>query len=338
MCRSRTCTWEIYCACVPAKRCRWTASSWRARARSTNRCSPASPPGHQARRRQGHRRHAEHHGQPHDALGARRRRDHALADRSDGGAGAALEGADAADGGSRRRLLRRDGRADRRRDILRVGTARRGAGLAVRAHQRRIRADHRVSLRARPCNADVDHGGDGKSGDAGHSVSRCVGHREFPAARHDDRRQDRHADRRQAGLRFGRRRRGNRRTRGAAPGREPRSGQRAPAGGRHRAKRRASKVSCLRKPEDFDSSSGIGVRGVVDGPAAGAGQHGADAAARRGCGRAHRSRRGAAPARQQRHVPGARQTTARACWRFPIRSRPARRKRLRACTLPACAS
>ncbi len=76
----------------------------------------------------------------------------------------------------------------------------RRARLAVRAHQRRVRVDHRVSLRARPRDAHVDHGRDGKSGDPGHPVSRCIGHREFPAARHDDRRQDWNAHRRETGV------------------------------------------------------------------------------------------------------------------------------------------
>ena len=94
----------------------------------------------------------------------------------------------------------------------------------------------------------------------------------------------------------------------------------------------------LAKAEDFDSASGIGVRGVVDGQRLALGntalmqQEGVDVT------RAHRSRRGAAPARQQRHVPGVARSNCSGCWPFPIRSRPARRRRSQACTMPACAS
>ena len=49
-----------WCASAPARRCRSTASSSRARRRSTSRCSRASRAGRQGRRRRGHRRHAQH--------------------------------------------------------------------------------------------------------------------------------------------------------------------------------------------------------------------------------------------------------------------------------------
>ena len=60
---------------------------------------------------------------------------------------------------------------------------------------------------------------------------------------------------------------GLRRRRGAAPGRQPRPGQRASAGRGHRRARPASRGLALDKPEQFDSASGIGVRGRVGGPA-----------------------------------------------------------------------
>ena len=231
--------------------------------------------------------------------------DHAVADRPDGGAGAALEGADAADGGSRRGLLRRDRRADRHRSTFFAwGFFGGRAGMAIRAHQRRFRVDHRVSVRPRPCNAHVDHGGDGKSSDAGHAVSRCAGDRELPTHRHDDRRQDGHAHRRQARLR-------SRRCPHAAskPPKccvSPRvSIKAASIRSPHAIVEAARKQGlALSKAEEFESSSGIGVRGMVEGRALALGntalmqQEGVDVASLTSAGRGSSARQGS-----ERHVP-----------------------------------
>ena len=93
-------------------------------------------------------------------------------------------------------------------DLLRLGPVRAAAELGLRPDQRRRRADHRLPVRARPGDADVDHGRDGQGGDAGRAVPRRRGDREPAPGRHADRRQDRHADRRQAGVRARRRRAG----------------------------------------------------------------------------------------------------------------------------------
>ena len=86
-------------------------------------------PGRQARRRQAHRRDHEHERRPGDARRVDRLEDRAGADRADGQPGAAQPGADAADGGSGRGLLRR--RRDRHRDpdVLRLGVLRAAAEL-----------------------------------------------------------------------------------------------------------------------------------------------------------------------------------------------------------------
>ena len=105
--------------------------------------------------------------------------DRARADRADGGAGAAQQGADAAHGRPGRRLLRgRRWSRIARADLLRLGLVRARAELGLRPDQRRGGADHRVPLCARPGHADVDHGRDRQGGDAGRAVPRCRGDRE----------------------------------------------------------------------------------------------------------------------------------------------------------------
>ena len=83
--------------------------------------------------------------------------------------------------------------------------------------------------------------------------------------RHPGRRQDRHADRGQAEAGRGRAGAGLRRRRAPAPGREPRAGERAPAGRGHRRRRRGSGASALRRPRTSRRVTGKGVTGVVDG-------------------------------------------------------------------------
>ena len=67
----------------------------------------------------------------------------------------------------------------------------------------------------------------------------------------------------------------------------------------------------LDTPEQFDSASGIGVRGRVGGQGAGAGQHRADAARRRRRSAARRAGRRAAPGGRERDAPGGRGPTCR---------------------------
>ena len=128
--------------------------------------------------------------------------------------------------------------------LRRLGDLRAGAALRLRAGRRRRGADHRLPLRARPCDADVDHGRrrPRRAGRRADQERRGAGaHGE---GRHAGRRQDRHADRRQAEGRRGRAGRRLRRRRGAAARGQRRAGERASAGrgdrrGRERAQHRA---------------------------------------------------------------------------------------------------
>ncbi len=63
--------------------------------------------------------------------------------------------------------------------------------------------------------------------------------------------------------------------------REPRPGQRASTGPGHRRRGASARTQARHAPEDFESASGIGVRGAVDGQSRGARQHGADGRRRR---------------------------------------------------------
>ncbi len=95
---------------------------------------------------------------PGAARGKHRPRHHAGADRRYGGAGAALAGADPAPRRPRRRLVRAGGDRGGARGVRGLDGVRAGAALYIRAGRRRHGADHRLSLRARPRHADVDHG------------------------------------------------------------------------------------------------------------------------------------------------------------------------------------
>ena len=67
------------------------------------------------------------------------------------------------------------GCVDRGRHVHRVGARRARAPHGARAHQRRRRAHHRLSLRARPGHADVDHGGHRQGRDDGRPLQECRG-------------------------------------------------------------------------------------------------------------------------------------------------------------------
>ncbi len=83
----------------------------------------------------------------------------ARADRATGRAGAALACADAAARRQGQLLVRAGGARQRAGHLPGVGILRARACVDLRGGQRRGRADHRVSLCARPRHADVDHGG-----------------------------------------------------------------------------------------------------------------------------------------------------------------------------------
>ena len=260
-------------------------------------------------------------------------RDRARADRADGRAGAALAGADAAHGRPRRRLLRR--RRRRRSPLLTFfawGVFGPEPRWALRPGQRGRGADHRLPVRARAGHADVDHGRDrARRATQRRAVPRRRGDRAPAHGRHADRRQDRHAHRRQAGVRVASSPSpGFERGRGAAPRREPRPGRasiRWPSAIVRAARERGL---VARQARGFESSSGIGVRGSVDGRPVALGntalmaEAGVDAAALAD----------AAPRRCARRAPASCSSPStaswRACSRCRIRSRQPRAEALAA--------
>ena len=178
------------------------------------------------------------------------------------------------------------------------------AALGLRAGQRGGGADHRLPVRARPGDADVDHGGDRPAATQRRAVPRRRGDRDAAQDRHADRRQDRHAHGGQAGVRSRRRRR-----RASTEDEVLRLAASLDQGSEHPladaiVARRASAVSRSTRPKDFESSTGIGVRGSVDGQRGRARQHRADAGASASTSTPLRDAgRGAARGRRERDVP-----------------------------------
>ena len=112
-----------------------------------------------------------------------------------------------------------------------MGPARPGARVRLRDHRRGVGADHRLSLRARPCNANVDHGRGRQGRRARPPDQERRGSGTARDGRHDRRRQDRHADRGQArGHCDHHRAEGIDGERTATPRCKPRAQQRASAG------------------------------------------------------------------------------------------------------------
>jgi Cu+-exporting ATPase len=119
-----------------------------------------SIPGREARGRRGDRLDRQRHRFAGDARREGRLRDPVGPDRHHGRRGPAQPGADPKARGSGRRLLRPGGRPHRGRDLHHLGPLRPGAADGLRADQRRGGPDHRLPVRARTGDADVDHGGD----------------------------------------------------------------------------------------------------------------------------------------------------------------------------------
>ena len=139
--------------------------------------------------------------------------------------------------------------------------------FASRGDRRRVGADHRLPLRARPRHAHVDHGRGrpGRRGRCAHPRRRGAG--TFREGRHGGARQDRDADERQARRRGGRRRRGFRGGRGADAGRR---GSSAPASTRWRGaivEGATARKLDLAAAEGFDAPAGRGVSARVGGRA-----------------------------------------------------------------------
>ena len=116
--------------------------------------------------------------------------------------------------------------------VVDLGT---GAALHVWPDRGRLRAHHRLPLRAGSRHADVDHGRRRARRAIGRADQECRGPGASREGRHPGDRQDRHADRGQAERRGDQDRGRHRGNRAAAPDGKPRAQQRASAGRRHRA-------------------------------------------------------------------------------------------------------
>ena len=95
-------------------------------------------------------------------------------------------------------LVRPRGHRDRRRRVPRLGHARPRTPAGPRAGRRRLGADHRLPLCARPRHAHVDHGRGRTRRRAGRADQERRGPRADGEGQHPRRRQDRHPHRRQA--------------------------------------------------------------------------------------------------------------------------------------------
>ena len=150
--------------------------------------------GRKGGRRPGHRGHPQHHRQLHHARRAGRQRDLARPDRAHGRRGAALARPDPGAGRHRLRLVRA-GRHPRRGDYLcRLVDLRAGAGGGICAGQRGRGADRRLPVRARPGDADVDHGRHRARRPRRGSGPQRASARIDGKGRHPGRRQDRNLD------------------------------------------------------------------------------------------------------------------------------------------------
>src|SRR5262249_13615293 len=142
--------------------------------------------------------HVEEQGEFHEAGGDEWPRHVATPDRANGCGGAALAGADPAAGGSSLGLVRARSDPHRARGIRRLEHLWPTAALRLRIGRRRHGFDHRLSLRTRPGDADVDHG----RGGAGRRGRRADQERRSARAdgrdRHTRQRQNRNAHGRQA--------------------------------------------------------------------------------------------------------------------------------------------
>ncbi len=193
--------------------------------------------GRQGGRLEGHRRDAQPDRRLRDARREGRRRHAAVADRAHGRCRAAQPRADPAHGRPGCRLVRSGRHPDRRSDLRRLARLGPAAGVQLCARQRRCRADHRVSVCARPGDADVDHGRRRQGRAARRADPRCRSARAHGEDRHAGARQDRNADRRPAegrSHRAGKRLCGRRR---AAQAGKRRARERTPAGARDRQRR-----------------------------------------------------------------------------------------------------
>ena len=217
--------------------------------------------------------------------------------------------------------------------LRRLGLVRAGAALGLRPDQRRRGADHRLPVRARPGHADVDHGRDRHAAPRRACCS-ATRRRSRTCARSTRLIVDKTGTLTRGQARARSRRRGRA---GFDEDEVLRLAASLEQGSEHplaRGDRRArarERGLALDRPEDFESITGIGVRGTVDGTSRGARQHGADEASS-----ASHVDALAAQAEALRAAgasvmyPGRRRPAGRARWRSPIRSRRRRAEALAA--------
>ena len=275
--------------------------------------------GDQGGRRKRHRRHDE----PVRRAGHRgakgRPRHDAVADRATGRRSAAEPRADSAAGRPGVRLVRAGRDRGRAARLCRLGDLGPGAALLLRPGRRGRGADHRLPLRARPRDADVDHGRRRPRRAVRRADQERRSARAHGKGRHAGGRQDRHADGGQAGGHGDRSRGRLFRRRRCCGLRQASSG---PASIRWRwrscAPRRQRGIATA-SVADFDSPTGKGALGKVDGKriALGNAKFLAELGSRRRCACGARRR---SCGRKARRRSSWRSTAASpACSRSPIR-------------------
>jgi hypothetical protein len=126
-----------------------------------------------------------------------------IADRAHGRRGPAQPRTDPEARGRRCRLVRAGRRCYRGHRVCRLGLAGSGARDGLCDRERRRGVDHRLPLRARTRDTDVDHGRHGQGRAERHPYQERRGARRLRKGRHDRRRQDRNAHRRPSGTRHG---------------------------------------------------------------------------------------------------------------------------------------
>ena len=175
------------------------SSRWRHRGGSEQRrrvdAHRRADPGREGSRGERSRRDAQRCRRVHHARRARGGRDVARPDRPAGLGSAPDPGADPAARRPRRGGLRAHRDRGGGRDVRRLGPLRPRARARARLRRGGGGPHHRLSLRPRACDSDVDHGGDRSGGPGRRARARGRGTRDARPRRHAARRQDGNAHR-----------------------------------------------------------------------------------------------------------------------------------------------